>query len=741
MREDEGNRNEVFNGENFVNQKRSRQKIKVPKEFAPWKFADLPDYSRLILQGSFRHLLSSLCVSKNSLGLKNTILIATKFGLLDELDESVKALASLTGLLQGNASLIDMQSTSTLIQICSSVGNSLHDSWEIVLKCVSELEKRSINLDNDTTVQIDRIFTSTANLSAPSLVHCVNGLCEVSAVELAEKRSYSLKRIVEVAYYNINRIRFEFNQIFKLILSHFVDIVQLDEEIATFAVDSMRQLTSKFLEREELSHFNSQDEFMRPFHTMMLHVKSVAMQELILRSLQQLIQSRYKNMKSGWKAVFPVISLGKSHAIAREILLYIHQHFLELQNVHATNEYIECLSEVCCAVKSPELLETLASISSDRMLVLHGMANVVHLQASSDMKLLGVEHIFNKVESQTLSIQEAEEIINPIFQRMPCIESVWMRVLQRYVQLWKLHCDQISFRGICEALCISVIQKNEVVAKHAIVCLQQVLSHVIAISSCAKIQDLKSSVDAGTYWSILVQTISKMAADTLPRDLERIPMLGDVQDAKENSVDFNYVTQQCGVHLSILSTLEPQLSVYQTGIPLDFYAKTLSFLKTSRNFSSSFNSNLDLRTRIWKTGFTNQPPNLLSQESLSTTLIITCLFCVLEGFPDQQLPYVRMLQDIADEILAELQALPTVSPSGGISVRTKSFVSPNLSLLFNRLNELLFLRDPKGPIIGVAKDFFVKGIKALREDDNNSRVAIVQFLESTICKILDPIWR
>ncbi|KNE60814.1 hypothetical protein AMAG_18613, partial [Allomyces macrogynus ATCC 38327] len=93
-----------------------------------------------------------------------------------------------------------------------------------------------------------------------------------------------------VAYYNFNRIRFEFNQFFPIILEHFVEVVQLDDDIATFAVDSLRQLTSKFLERDELAHFNSQLDSAEP-SPLTIRCRLLAL-ELLMTMLNQLSQAK-----------------------------------------------------------------------------------------------------------------------------------------------------------------------------------------------------------------------------------------------------------------------------------------------------------------------------------------------------------------------------------------------------------------------------------------------------------------
>ncbi len=45
--------------------------------------------------------------------------------------------------------------------------------------------------------------------------------------------------------------------------------------VSFFALDALRQLAMNFLEKEELSHFRFQKDFLRPFEYTMLHNKNL----------------------------------------------------------------------------------------------------------------------------------------------------------------------------------------------------------------------------------------------------------------------------------------------------------------------------------------------------------------------------------------------------------------------------------------------------------------------------------
>lgn len=108
----------------------------------------------------------------------------------------------------------------------------------------------------------------------------------------------------------MNRIRLVWSSIWNVLSDYFVTIGCSENlSIAIFAMDSLRQLSMKFLEREELANYNFQNEFMKPFVIVMRKCTAVEIRELIIRCVSQMVLSRVKNVKSGWKSMFMVSSL------------------------------------------------------------------------------------------------------------------------------------------------------------------------------------------------------------------------------------------------------------------------------------------------------------------------------------------------------------------------------------------------------------------------------------------------
>ena len=83
--------------------------------------------------------------------------------------------------------------------------------------------------------------------------------------------------------------------------------------VSMYAIDALRQLSFKFLEKPELADFNFQRLFLRPFLDIMENPTSRDdIRELILRCVDNMIRSMSHNIRSGWKIFFSILTLSAS---------------------------------------------------------------------------------------------------------------------------------------------------------------------------------------------------------------------------------------------------------------------------------------------------------------------------------------------------------------------------------------------------------------------------------------------
>lgn len=82
------------------------------------------------------------------------------------------------------------------------------------------------------------------------------------------------------------------NRIWAVLSDFFVNVCcHQNLNIAIYAVDSLRQLAMKFLERDELANYSFQNDFMKPFVIVMRQSRAVEIRELIIRLVCYCLES------------------------------------------------------------------------------------------------------------------------------------------------------------------------------------------------------------------------------------------------------------------------------------------------------------------------------------------------------------------------------------------------------------------------------------------------------------------
>jgi brefeldin A-inhibited guanine nucleotide-exchange protein len=226
---------------------------------------------------------------------------------------------------------------------------------------------------------LDRIFTNTANLSSEAIVDFVRALSEVSWQEIQSSgdsespRTYSLQKLVEISYYNMTRVRIEWTRIWEVLGEHFNQVgCHTNTAVVFFALDSLRQLSMRFMEIEELPGFKFQKDFLKPFEHVMANSNVVTVKDMVLRCLIQMIQTRGENIRSGWKTMFGVFTVAareKYEGLVNLAFDYTNQIYNDRFGVVITQgafaDLIVCLTEFAKNLKfqkkSLQAIETLKS--------------------------------------------------------------------------------------------------------------------------------------------------------------------------------------------------------------------------------------------------------------------------------------------------------------------------------------------------------------------------------------------
>ncbi|KAI6649677.1 Brefeldin A-inhibited guanine nucleotide-exchange protein 1 [Oopsacas minuta] len=361
----------------------------------------------------------------------------------------------------GEMKVKNIETIKTLVTIAYTDGNYLQDSWLEVLKVISQLEmaqligtgvkpqfisivkEKDLKIVKESTsffkkedhssidavlggigkdkskvaivkesmeetssqsivVAVDRIFTSSTKLGGDAIVDFVRCLCAVSMEELnasSGPRMFSLQKIVEISYYNMGRIRLEWSRIWTVLGEHFNSVgCHPDEDIALFAIDSLKQLALKFIEKGELTNFHFQKEFLKPFHYIISSDISLKIKDMIVRCFSQMVQAQAKNVRSGWKCIFGVfqVAAGDSEEsvvfLAFETISMIFQYHFP-STIESFQEAMKCLSEFACNSNFPDISMEAIRLFRNTAKQVHDYPDLFYEQISHQSSGEGTFHL------------------------------------------------------------------------------------------------------------------------------------------------------------------------------------------------------------------------------------------------------------------------------------------------------------------------------------------------------------
>ncbi|MQL87481.1 hypothetical protein Taro_020024 [Colocasia esculenta] len=266
----------------------------------------------------------------------------------------------------------NVEALRTLLALCDSETDSLQDTWNAVLECVSRLEfiistpaiaatvmHGSNQISRDSVLQslrelagkpTEQVFVNSVKLPSDSIVEFFTALCGVSAEELKQTpaRVFSLQKLVEISYYNMARIRLVWARIWSVLAQHFIFAgSHREEKIAMYAIDSLRQLGMKYLERAELTNFTFQNDILKPFVILMRNSRNERIRGLIVDCIVQMIKSKVGSIKSGWRSVFMIFTAAaddESESIVDSAFENVEQVILEHFDQVVGDCFMDCVN-------------------------------------------------------------------------------------------------------------------------------------------------------------------------------------------------------------------------------------------------------------------------------------------------------------------------------------------------------------------------------------------------------------
>ncbi|KAF8639703.1 hypothetical protein AX17_000965 [Amanita inopinata Kibby_2008] len=533
-------------------------------------------------------------------GFKSAIRIVCFFELELQRNAFVTTLAKFTFLNNlGEMKTKNMEAIKTLLDVAVTEGNHLKGSWHEVLTCVSQLEHMQLissgvdlpeagkrggrirklpteELANESrsthiTVAADMVFSLSHFLSGTAIVDFVRALCDVSWEEIQSSglsqhpRLFSLQKLVEISYYNMSRIRLEWSNLWDILGEHFNQVCcHSNPHVCFFALDSLRQLAMRFLEKEELPHFKFQKDFLKPFEYTMIHNNNPEVRDMVLQCLQQMIQARVQNMRSGWRTMFGVFSAASKVLTERiataafEVVTRLNRdHFAAIVRHGAFADLTVCITEFCKLSKYqkisllaiamlrgviPVMLEcpecSLARSKptmDDGMIrfwfpVLFGFYDIIMNAEDLEVRRLALDSLFTalKTYGSTYPVEfwdtVCQELLFPIFAVLKSSQdlsrfstqedmSVWLsttmvQALRNLIDLYTYYFDILErfLDGLLDLLCVCICQENDTLARIGTSCLQQLLENNVKKLSAAR-------------WERVAATFVKLFRTTTPHQL------------------------------------------------------------------------------------------------------------------------------------------------------------------------------------------------------------------------------
>ncbi|CAF3661221.1 unnamed protein product [Rotaria socialis] len=555
----------------------------------------------------------------------------------------------------------NIEAIKVLLECAYSHGNQFGRNWVEVLRCISEIEKPTLNGQYAQPIAkaIDKIFTSSAMLDGTAIVDFVAALCTVSREELP--RIYSLKKIVEIITYNMNRIRVEWVNLWAIASAHINEVgCDDDETVATFALDSMRQLGLKFVEKEELANFKFQREFLKVFEYIVENNDSVNIREFIVRSMNQLAMARHSNLRSGWKSILNVFCF-IGHLNNLPLFTFA---FEQLRNVFTFHDEIlskgflvDCLSCLLTFAKnksSPKIsLQSIDLFCKFKCQDLIYLKTLVEATKSCDLEARSraLQFIFEHIKQSNYNTETwniiMDEVILELFSPLYVIPApeemnVWFSTtLTQAIKLFiSLYIDlnlSFLFPKVLDILKNCIVRENEMLSQLGC------SSLTLLVKSTANLMQ--------NEWKLVAEFISILFKLTTPTILFDASIL---IDSPTRPHLFARILLFCILQLMLVRTVFELISdstVFDL-MPPDEMCLFVDSLRNSFNFAKKFNSSLDLRNELWKINFTKQLPNLLQQETNSATTLIYMMYSLhaKSKLPDGLIP---LMIEFSTDVLLE----------------------------------------------------------------------------------------
>lgn len=538
----------------------------------------------------------------------------------------------------------------------------------------------------ELSVAIDRVFTNTSELSGDAINDFVGALRQVVTEEIessalaASPRLFSLQKVVDICYYNMGRVRFEWIPLWATLGDIFNSVgCHANLTIDFFALDSLKQLSMRFLSIEELAHFKFQREFLRPFHHIIVHNPAAEAKEMVLDCINNMVMAKADHIKSGWKTVLEVLAAAAAQPDralvpkAFDMAVRVrNDHFAGVRAQDSVGDLVACFTAFAknehfqkFGLLSVEILTKLltqvAHVLGDRRVdamsklwfpVLLGFHDIIMNGEELEVRLLTLTRFFDVLHqygshfdarfwdviyrqlvaqifgvlSEPWGIHAADVDLCAENDRMSFwVSTTLVQALNSLVSLYTHYFD--AFQPLLDELLAlltnCICQDNDTIAKTGKVCLEEFI-----LRNAKRLSE--------EQWVLVVNSFAGLFELTTARGLlEETGKEGMTEGKAEGEQKFetrtrdkNIFVLQCIRQLMLIETV---LELTKQGAFSDLISdaqliRLAQFLFDSHQFARTFNDNLELRKRLYTQGIIERLPTLLKQETISAAVFLNVMF-------------------------------------------------------------------------------------------------------------------
>ena len=274
-----------------------------------------------------------------------------------------------------NQKILSLYCLKELINYIKYKGNLIRTNWYPFLSLIADIDYYQTSPHNEFIKSFDssqltirailnsnisetfsvEIFAKTDTYEEDTIISFITALCNLSKNELEKGRVFALHKLIEVADFNLNRIQVEWIKIWKIISQHliFVIITTHNEQIWKEALESLRQLVSKLLQKSDLQIYNFQIDFFKPFvilfDSLSEYENDSIKYETILIYIHNIITSHKERIFSGWSVVFKIIQKAVEISCDEDMiskLIDVSKSCVSKMNMELISEFIKCLINI-----------------------------------------------------------------------------------------------------------------------------------------------------------------------------------------------------------------------------------------------------------------------------------------------------------------------------------------------------------------------------------------------------------